>query len=158
MPKSEELLRAYLFKDHKKSLVYISDSPKAGYSEVLTKYRVLSFDAAKNLSVLDVELITGRTHQIRAHLAHIGHPIIGDGKYGMNDVNVEFFRSSIRELTSSMSTADINVATKNVDNFSLNSTKVSTSSSTLIMVIFMIFIPVILVGAAVIVYAKRKNL
>ena len=78
--------------------------------------------------------------------------------YGMNDVNVEFFRSSIRELTSSMSTADINVATKNVDNFSLNSTKVSTSSSTLIMVIFMIFIPVILVGAAVIVYAKRKNL
>lgn len=78
--------------------------------------------------------------------------------YGMNDVNVEFFRSSIRELTSSMSTADINVATKNVDNFSLNSTKVSTSSSTLIMVIFMIFIPVILVGTAVIVYAKRKNL
>ena len=90
MPKSEELLRAYLFKDHKKSLVYISDSPKAGYSEVLTKYRVLSFDAAKNLSVLDVELITGRTHQIRAHLAHIGHPIIGDGKYGMNDVNKKF--------------------------------------------------------------------
>ena len=78
--------------------------------------------------------------------------------YGMNDVNVEFFKSSIRELTSSMSTVGINVATKNVDNFSLDSTKTSTSSATLMMVIFMIAIPVILVGAAVIVYAKRKNL
>ncbi len=90
MPNSEDLLRAYLFKDHKKSVVYISNSPKAGYVEILTKYRVLSFDATKNISVLDVELITGKTHQIRAHLAHIGHPIIGDGKYGINDVNKRF--------------------------------------------------------------------
>ena len=78
--------------------------------------------------------------------------------YGMSDINVEFFRSCIRELTSSTSTVAINVATKNVDNFSLNSTKTSTSASTLIMAIFMIIIPVMLVGAAVIVYTKRKNL
>lgn len=78
--------------------------------------------------------------------------------YGMNDVNVEFFKSSIRELTNSNSNVGINVATKTVDSFSLDSTKTSTSSATLMMVIFMIVIPVILVGAAVVVYTKRKNL
>lgn len=90
MPKKEETLKAYLFKDNKKSLVYISDTPKKGYLEILTKYKVISEDKDSNTSILDVELITGRTHQIRAHLAHIGHPIIGDGKYGINDINKKF--------------------------------------------------------------------
>ena len=43
-----------------------------------------------NSSLLDIEIETGRTHQIRAHLAHIGYPIIGDGKYGINQVNKQF--------------------------------------------------------------------
>lgn len=90
MPQKEDLLKAYLFKDIKKSIVYISDVPKKGYLEIMTKYRVLSENKHDNTSVLDVELITGRTHQIRAHLAHIGHPIIGDGKYGRNEVNKKF--------------------------------------------------------------------
>lgn len=89
MPKKEELLKAYLFKDNKKSKVYISDTPKKGYVEILTKYTVLS-ENKNNTSILDIDLITGRTHQIRAHLAHIGHPIIGDGKYGINEINKKF--------------------------------------------------------------------
>ena len=83
-------LTAYLFKDRKKSMVYISDIPKKGYVKIETSYTVLEKNSAKNYSILDVELLTGKTHQIRAHLAHVGLPIIGDGKYGINEVNKKF--------------------------------------------------------------------
>ncbi len=76
----KDTLTAYLFKDRKKSLVYISDNPKTGYQKIVTSYKVLSEDLENNTSILDVTLHTGRTHQIRAHLAHIGLPIIGDRK------------------------------------------------------------------------------
>lgn len=78
--------------------------------------------------------------------------------YGMNDVNVEFFKSCIRTLTGSKSANAINVAVKNVDNYALDNTKATTSSATLMMVIFMIIIPIVLIAMAVIVYSKRKNL
>ena len=94
-----KLLKAYLFKDNKKSLVYISDTPKKGYLEIITEYTVISSNAKNNTSVLDINLHTGRTHQIRAHLAHIGLPILGDGKYGINDINKKFGLKS-QELSS----------------------------------------------------------
>jgi 23S rRNA pseudouridine955/2504/2580 synthase len=85
-----QTLEAYLFKDNKKALVYISDTPQKGYVKIVTSYKVLEKNIEKNYCILDIQLHTGRTHQIRAHLAHIGYPIIGDGKYGINKINKQF--------------------------------------------------------------------
>ena len=87
--KKEESLEAYLFKDQKKSQVYISDTFKKGYQKIITKYTILE-KREDNTALLDVEIETGRTHQIRAHLSHIGYPIVGDGKYGKNEINKQF--------------------------------------------------------------------
>ena len=90
IPKNKSMtLSAYLFKDSKNSQVLISEQKGKGYQEIITKYKVLKI-YNDNTSLLEVELVTGRTHQIRAHLAHIGYPIIGDGKYGINKINKQF--------------------------------------------------------------------
>ncbi|HIZ48408.1 MAG TPA: RluA family pseudouridine synthase [Candidatus Gemmiger excrementavium] len=81
------LLRGYLLKDAARGVVRVVSSPADGAREILTGYETLAVSG--RLALLEVELITGRTHQIRAHLASIGCPILGDSKYGNNAANRE---------------------------------------------------------------------
>ena len=76
-------LKGYLFKDAKKNRVFVTDTPQSGAKSCQTNYKVLAFH--NGLSLVECELITGRTHQIRAQFAHAGHPLLGDGKYGKLD-------------------------------------------------------------------------
>ena len=83
-PKPKEgSLKGYLFKDAKKNRVFVTDNPQPGSKSCQTNYRTL--DTRNGLSLVECELITGRTHQIRAQFAHAGHPLLGDGKYGKLD-------------------------------------------------------------------------
>ena len=83
-PKPREgSLKGYLFKDEKKNRVFVTDKMQPGAKSCQTNYKVLT--SRDGLSLVECELITGRTHQIRAQFAHAGHPLLGDGKYGKLD-------------------------------------------------------------------------
>lgn len=81
-------MTAYLKKLSDENKVLISDTPRPDYLTIKTKYRVL--ESKGGLSLVEVDLLTGRTHQIRAHFAHIGHALLGDGKYGDNTFNKRY--------------------------------------------------------------------
>lgn len=85
-------LKGYLLKDKSTNQVRISSAPRTKDDKwIETEYKVLKREGG--LTLLEVHLITGRSHQIRAHLASIGHPILGDGKYGNNKINQRYKKS-----------------------------------------------------------------
>ncbi|MBR2617007.1 MAG: RluA family pseudouridine synthase [Clostridia bacterium] len=91
-------LSDYLIKEETKGLVRVYATPQKGALSVVTEYRVVE-DLGDGTSVLSVTLHTGRTHQIRAHLAFHGYPLVGDGKYGNGEKNRAYKREK-QELSS----------------------------------------------------------
>ncbi len=85
MNKKSDTLISYLLKDPELNKVRISSSKKDGYKQIITKYTVKSH--SNNESLLEIDLVTGKAHQIRAHMSFIGHPILGDRKYGLKAYN-----------------------------------------------------------------------
>ena len=88
--KNSDTLHGYLTKNESKNKVTVHQKPVEGSKEILTKYEILKSNGAYSLA--EVELLTGRTHQIRAHMASIGHPLVGDTKYGKNKKAPDGFR------------------------------------------------------------------
>lgn len=82
-----DTLKGFLFKDAEKGQVRVLDTPRPGAKEIITSYDTIAVSG--RLALLRVGLVTGRTHQIRAHMASIGCPILGDSKYGSNAANRE---------------------------------------------------------------------
>ena len=90
-------LRGFIEKDSEKNKVRVSESASSGAKESVTRYRVIARDRTRALTLLEVELVTGRTHQIRASFAACGHPLLGDGKYAVNKKDRErgFFSQAL---------------------------------------------------------------
>lgn len=88
LDKKQDTLNNFLVKDSKNSLVHVYDKFTKGSKKIITSYKVLK--EYKDYSLLEVKIKTGKTHQIRAHFAHIGHPILGDEKYGSKEINNKF--------------------------------------------------------------------
>lgn len=88
-------ITGYLMKDSEKNIVQIVDQPRTGADRIVTEYEPLQYGNCEGsvYTLLRVHLITGKSHQIRAHLASIGHPLIGDAKYGSQEVNQVFAKN-----------------------------------------------------------------
>lgn len=85
--KTKDILKAFILKDSKTSYSKVLDKEIKGSQNIITEYEVVKYFPKSNVSLLNIKLHTGRTHQIRAHMKHIGHNVIGDSKYGINEIN-----------------------------------------------------------------------
>ncbi len=80
----KDTLKGYLSKDYRTKTVTVSEKKQGNGREIITMYRRLDYCPTHDLSLLEVTLVTGRTHQIRAHMEYAGYPLLGEGKYGVN--------------------------------------------------------------------------
>lgn len=87
-PKRSDTVTAYLEKDSASNTVKVTDRKSGTNKTIVTSYRIIRDNGS--LALVEIKLGTGRTHQIRAHMAHIGCPLLGDGKYGINRINREY--------------------------------------------------------------------
>ena len=87
-PKKADTVTAYLEKDSASNTVKVTDRKSGTNKTIVTSYRIIRDNGS--LALVEIKLGTGRTHQIRAHMAHIGCPLLGDGKYGINRINREY--------------------------------------------------------------------
>ena len=88
--KNQDYLSHYILKDEKTGYSKVTENYIKGSKSCITEYNVIKYIKNINCSVLNITLHTGRTHQIRAHMKYLGHPIIGDSKYSTNEINERF--------------------------------------------------------------------
>ncbi len=91
--KKSDTLKGYLVKNESTNTVKVSKTEVKNSKEIITRYTVVNYDKERDLSLCEVELLTGRTHQIRAHMAFIGHPLLGDEKYGDKALNRRYHQN-----------------------------------------------------------------
>lgn len=90
MPKSHDILEGYIVKNKTDGFTKVIDKNISSSSKVITEYSVIEYISKLNVSILDIKLHTGKTHQIRAHMKYLNTPVIGDSKYSTNDINKRF--------------------------------------------------------------------
>ncbi len=88
--KDSEILENYILKDRKTGFSKVFDNKVKNSQKIITEYKVIKLDKNNDYAILNITIPTGKTHQIRAQMKAINHSIIGDSKYGKNDINKKF--------------------------------------------------------------------
>lgn len=122
LPKNSDMLEDFLIKDAKTNTVKVIKQQARGAKKIITRYRVLEYNKSMDLSLVEIELVTGRTHQIRAHMSFIGHPLLGDGKYGSieNDKRMGYKHQALYSYKLRFGNAEDSIAELNGKEFSVD--------------------------------------